>query len=578
MKLTHTAVAVSLALAFSAGAITPCPASGLTRDADAPGIATDPVLHRAFVADRAGASVAILGLDDMAPLGAVWAGGNPIAMVGDAASGRLYVLNDGTPGNVAVIDAASGALLSRIDVGDSPRDLAADLPRAELYVANAGSATVSIIDAKAGTVAATLAVGNAPSGIGVDSVRNRIYVANEQDGSVSMIDAASRLVLGTTAVGRVPRLPLVDERSGRVYVNNAGDHTVSVLDADSGSIVAQLPTGGGSTVGTLSPVYRKYYLPNADDGTVTVIDLDTQSIDTVAVGDAPQDVSIDADAGTAYVANRMDGTVSVLDAGSDQVVNRLATGTRPMQVAIPSTEDRILVADDGAAGLAGVGTIAKVDLAPQTAIAAEYYDADGDHYFHTAAPIEKRLLSDGLYGTQWLDTGQYWRVWTLPGPDRVPVCRFLATGFANSSHVYTPYGKECVSLKSKGPWQFESIAYFVALPDANGACADGLAPLYRLYNDGQGGAPNHRFTADAGIRDLMQAKGWIAEGTGSGHVFACTPPLIAAQVAVPPGRAHPPVNWSRIPLLPHPSTAGSADTDQPPPSNYVRIAPIRRPL
>mgnify|MGYP000208009016 CR=1 FL=1 len=40
----------------------------------------------------------------------------------------------------------------------------------------------------------------------------------------------------------------------------------------------------------------------------------------------------------------------------------------------------------------------------------------------------------------------------------------------------------------------------------------------RLYNDGQGGAPNHRYTTLVTIRDAMLAQGWIAEG-----VTACVP-------------------------------------------------------
>ncbi len=44
----------------------------------------------------------------------------------------------------------------------------------------------------------------------------------------------------------------------------------------------------------------------------------------------------------------------------------------------------------------------------------------------------------------------------------------------------------------------------------------------RLYNDGQGGAPNHRFTTSASVRAEMLASGYIAEGAGMG-IGLCAP-------------------------------------------------------
>ena len=54
-------------------------------------------------------------------------------------------------------------------------------------------------------------------------------------------------------------------------------------------------------------------------------------------------------------------------------------------------------------------------------------------------------------------------------------------------------------------------------------CRMAPVPLYRLYNNGQGGAPNHRFTTDATVRSKMLAAGYIAEGSGIG-VGMCVPP------------------------------------------------------
>ena len=83
-------------------------------------------------------------------------------------------------------------------------------------------------------------------------------------------------------------------------------------------------------------------------------------------------------------------------------------------------------------------------------------------------------------------------------------------------------------------WTFEGDSYYANAPSA-GACAPDTIPLHRLYNDGQGNAPNHRFTTCGNIRDRMVKNGWIYEGVSmcvAGESFDCTKDLSAGA---PPG-------------------------------------------
>src|SRR5207248_4640323 len=86
-----------------------------------------------------------------------------------------------------------------------------------------------------------------------------------------------------------------------------------------------------------------------------------------------------------------------------------------------------------------------------------------------------------------------------------PVCRFFSTAFdPRSSHFYSAFSSECATVQTYREWQLERPAAFhMALPGADGACFAGMTPVYRLYNNGQGGAPNHRYTTDIGVRDEM---------------------------------------------------------------------------
>src|SRR5438105_4531987 len=58
---------------------------------------------------------------------------------------------------------------------------------------------------------------------------------------------------------------------------------------------------------------------------------------------------------------------------------------------------------------------------------------------------------------------------------------------------------------------------------AGGNCAINTTVLYRLYNNGMGGAPIHRVTTSAAVFNDMLAAGWVFEGDGRTFAFACVP-------------------------------------------------------
>jgi hypothetical protein len=153
--------------------------------------------------------------------------------------------------------------------------------------------------------------------------------------------------------------------------------------------------------------------------------------------------------------------------------------------------------------------------------AVEYYYADFDSYFVTAQPDEVVKLDSGLF-VGWTRTGFNFKVSPIGTAGALTVCRFYSVAFGpKSAHFYTPAAEECAKLKSNPDWTFEGEVFGVAGAAADGTCAAGKVPVYRLYNNGAGGAPNHRYTSDATTRDTMIAAGWVLEGNGPGLAFMC---------------------------------------------------------
>ena len=164
---------------------------------------------------------------------------------------------------------------------------------------------------------------------------------------------------------------------------------------------------------------------------------------------------------------------------------------------------------------------------PQTMVAVEYYYAGWNMYFVTALPDEIAALDAGAFGGVWTRTGQQFNVYALEGApaSSSTVWRFFGTMFdPKSSHVYTANESEYDALVSGAiaGWQLEGPVFSAPMPASTGTCPAGSIPIYRLYNNGMGGAPNHRLITDANEFAQMLADGWIPEGQGIGVGF-CSP-------------------------------------------------------
>ena len=158
--------------------------------------------------------------------------------------------------------------------------------------------------------------------------------------------------------------------------------------------------------------------------------------------------------------------------------------------------------------------------------AIEYYHREFGHYFVTALGTEVAALDSGTFNG-WSRTGESFNVYGVDS-DMASVCRFWSgqTFAPKSSHFYTPYTNECAKVKQDPVWQFEGHAFALRLPEAGlgyVTCPSETRPLYRAYNRGMSGAPNHRYTTDSAVLGEMVAQGWQVEGDLWTRIFACVP-------------------------------------------------------
>ena len=175
---------------------------------------------------------------------------------------------------------------------------------------------------------------------------------------------------------------------------------------------------------------------------------------------------------------------------------------------------------------------AAVVVPPLPVASVEYYNATLDHYFISDLQPDIDALDTGRIAG-WTRTGQTFDVYPfmpagVAGVD--PVCRFYIPPAHGNSHFFSASPSECATVAQKaltdpnfgGYVQESASAFYIGLPDTTtGACPSGTLPVYRLWN--ARADSNHRYTADAATKALMQSHAYVAEGYGPDAVIMCAP-------------------------------------------------------
>jgi serine protease len=229
---------------------------------------------------------------------------------------------------------------------------------------------------------------------------------------------------------------------------------------------------------------------------------------------------IGADRGTSFATPLVAGAIGLMlsvapNLTPAQVRQILESTAKPFSAT--STCDTTMCGHGILNAQAAVAAAEALASASQNPPVVEYFNAGFGHYFMTAQSDEISGLDGGAYGGAFVRTGRKFNAWSTQTAGTVPVCRFFTTPGTfgtKSSHFYTANPVECDGLKLNPNWIYEKIAFYVAVP-TNGVCPGGTIPVYRMYNHGQTGAPNHRFTTDLATYQLFTTTmGWDQEGIG----------------------------------------------------------------
>jgi DNA-binding beta-propeller fold protein YncE len=243
-------------------------------------------------------------------------------------------------------------LLPQIQGLEAPFGVAANATTSQIYVSSLAGLVVIDGSMTPDVIRLTIPVGTGAKGVAVDEQANFIYVAasDPQKGGPALVpvDGSKDAVV----LGDVVALPdsgmgvAFNPNDGFVYVVIPSRQSLVVIDPRPGNarIVAEIAGMGKGTYGVAIDVRTNVaYVTNRDERSVSVVDLVERTEQRLSVGDGPEGLGVDSDRGVVYVANSLAGTLSLIDASKFSVFATLVVGQTPKAAVVDPATGRVYV-------------------------------------------------------------------------------------------------------------------------------------------------------------------------------------------------------------------------------------------
>jgi len=239
--------------------------------------------------------------------------------------------------------------LGNIPVGQGPLGIAIPTSGGFALVVNKGSETVSRIDLATGTVTATIPVPGAPTSVAITPDGAKAYVVQSTNCPPLPEPTPSPTPIGPT--------PLPTPAGPTPSPTPLPPCTVAVIDTASNAVTGSITVGRNPFGIAMAPNGAFAWVTNRDDDDVSVINTVTDTvIDVKPAGQTPEGIAVAF--GEIYITNDASNSVSVYREIDFQPLATIPTGGSPISVAVsPDGASAIIGNDlDATATIVNTGT------------------------------------------------------------------------------------------------------------------------------------------------------------------------------------------------------------------------------
>ena len=265
--------------------------------------------HLAFVINSNDATISVLDVDTQRELRRIPVLREPhhMALTPDH---RSLLVGDTTGNTLFFLDPRTGDVQRQM-VASDPYQLTFSPDGKWLTITGLARNQVDIYDARTFTLAHRIPASAMPSHINYSPDSSTVFISLQETDSLLAIATATGQVLWKSKVGHVPAGVLWHD--GRLLVGLMGQGDIAVVDPVDGHVEKLIPTGRGAHVMFVPPDQSVIYATNRVDGTISVLDPKTlQVIRTLHVPGGPDDIDFAPD-GKLWATLRWRQAVAVID-------------------------------------------------------------------------------------------------------------------------------------------------------------------------------------------------------------------------------------------------------------------------
>lgn len=272
----------------------------------------------AFVLNSAEASVSVLDVNTQTELRRIPVLREPhhLALTPDR---RFLLIGDTTGNELLSLDPATGEVRRRLPMSD-PYQLVFSPDGKWLTVAALARNQVDIYDAASFKLAYRLLASSMPSHINYAPDSSMVFISLQGSDSLLAIEVKTGRVVWKAKVGSTPAGVLW--HNDKLLVGIMGDDYVAVVDPVDGHVERKVRTGRGAHVMFVPHDGRVIYVSNRVDGSITTLDAETLTpIRTFAIPGGPDDMDFAPD-GKAWISMRFSHEIAIADpaTGTYQIV------------------------------------------------------------------------------------------------------------------------------------------------------------------------------------------------------------------------------------------------------------------
>jgi len=277
----------------------------------------------------------------------------PLNLVVSPSGKYLAVTNNGqSTQSIQLLDAASEKVLSTVEIPKSWVGLAFSRDEKTLYASGGNDNRVAIFRVENGALRAdsSIALGKpwpnkiSPAGLCVDEARNRLYVVTKDDRALYEVDLTEKKVSRRTELPAEAYTCLLSPNGQELYVSLWGGKKVLVFNPETAQLVGEITTEGHPNDLVLNKDGKTLFVANATENSISVIDVAARRVlETIGTalypdapaGSTPNGLALSPDEKTLYVANADNNCLAVFDVttpGRSRPRGFIPTGWYPTSV------------------------------------------------------------------------------------------------------------------------------------------------------------------------------------------------------------------------------------------------------